>query len=322
MDTKKPGLTGTGLKIIACIAMFIDHFAASVLETILNSEVGTTHGHFASLYNLYDLMRIIGRIAFPIFCFLIAEGFMHTHNKWKYLRNLCIFSFISEIPFNLAVAGSRLLNPHSQNVFFTLTLGVAALCLIEEVGKHYFEKTILRVLPFIGGFIGGCFFAFLYSRSFLAEVIAIYAHDAHLPQTFVSNSAVFVACIFAIIYILRQSRYDWNLRIHGSIDLFIAGVACLLADCLSTDYGAFGVFVILLVYMLKRRKVKNTTAVLIVCLVLTILTPFEFFSLFSLIPVFFYNGERGGSGQPFAKYCFYAFYPVHLLIFYLISLIV
>ena len=74
------------------------------------------------LYPLSLLLRILGRPAFLIYCFLLVEGFVHTRDRKKYGRNLLLFGLISEIPFNLAVA-NRVFDPMYQNVFFELFIG-------------------------------------------------------------------------------------------------------------------------------------------------------------------------------------------------------
>ena len=85
----------------------------------------------------YMILRGIGRLAFPTFCFLLVEGFYHTGNKVNYLRNLVIFAFISEVPFDLALYGKIWYWEH-QNVFFTLAAGFAAICLAEQ----FFSKSM------------------------------------------------------------------------------------------------------------------------------------------------------------------------------------
>ena len=104
---KKIGLTSFQLKIIAIITMTIDHAGLTLMG-------GTEY---------YSICRIIGRIAFPIYCFLIAEGFVRTSNVKKYALRLFVFALVSEIPFNLMLTG-RLLAFGYQNVFFTLLLGL------------------------------------------------------------------------------------------------------------------------------------------------------------------------------------------------------
>ena len=111
------------LKIIAMIFMFIDHFAYIMIER------GT--GLAGDFYMIDRVMRGMGRVAFPIFCFTIVEGFQRTKNVKAYLRRLFIFAFLSEIPFDLAFRGS-LINFSYQNVFWTLAFGLAALMIYED----------------------------------------------------------------------------------------------------------------------------------------------------------------------------------------------
>ena len=69
-------------------------------------------------------MNCVGRIAFPIFAFLIVEGYFHTANLGKYVRRLLLFAVISEIPFNLAMGGA-LFYPIHQNVLWTFLIALA-----------------------------------------------------------------------------------------------------------------------------------------------------------------------------------------------------
>lgn len=125
---KKGCLSGSTLKIIAIIAMAIDHFAASIiLYGILMQEHPAFLGHPISMaipwWNIYQVMRFIGRIGFPIFCFLLIEGFFHTSSKKKYAIRLFLFALLSEFPFDYALFDSPV-NLGYQNVFFTLFLGL------------------------------------------------------------------------------------------------------------------------------------------------------------------------------------------------------
>lgn len=83
----------------------------------------------AVLFPEYEWMRIVGRLAFPIFAYLLVEGFVYTKDVKKYMVRLGIFALVSEIPFNLAFFGSTIAPVH-QNVFFELFVGILMLYLI------------------------------------------------------------------------------------------------------------------------------------------------------------------------------------------------
>ena len=113
-------LSGSSLKVIAMVTMVIDHTAC----------------YFVSGGWEYECMRGIGRIAFPIFAFLIAEGYRHTRRKWDYGRNLLIFAFISEIPWML------LHTDGSHNVLFTLLAGLCCIAILDKLKSH-------KILPLL-----------------------------------------------------------------------------------------------------------------------------------------------------------------------------
>lgn len=130
------GLSSFGLKYIALLSMTIDHLGAIFLP----------YGEMS-----YSLARGIGRIAFPVFCFLLVEGFFHTSNRQSYFLRLLLFAFVSEIPFDMAfyqfpqVTAPSILFSH-QNVFFTLALGFLALCLLERCWwNNFFQRTLIII---------------------------------------------------------------------------------------------------------------------------------------------------------------------------------
>ena len=124
--------SGTALKTIACITMLVDHIGASCIEAgILTPglDAGTLSQDTLSAYPLYRLdmvLRFTGRLAFPLFCFLLVEGFVHTHNVKGYLGRLVLFGLLSEVPFDLAFFRAPFY-PGAQNVYWTLALGVLAM---------------------------------------------------------------------------------------------------------------------------------------------------------------------------------------------------
>lgn len=122
-------ISGDALKIAAVLSMLIDHIAAVLLRTALNGSMFTGENYGIWL-NLYNAMRNIGRAAFPIFAFLLVEGFFHTHSRKNYLFRLGVFFFLSELPFDLALYGR--VNWQKQNVYLTLFLGLLVICIWEN----------------------------------------------------------------------------------------------------------------------------------------------------------------------------------------------
>ena len=136
----KRGISGSTLKIIAMISMFIDHIAYIVLVPAVSKN-----GLEGSIYTLYRVMRGVGRIAFPIFCFLLTEGFLWTRNRKKYAFRLLLFALISEMPYDLAFYHTIPYSGHS-NVFFTLLLGFIMMSLMEEGKKHVRDFRIVIMI--------------------------------------------------------------------------------------------------------------------------------------------------------------------------------
>ena len=131
----KKGISGSTVKIIAVIAMLIDHTAAVVMirqimaRGFQEAAVGGQSRLFdwlmenGVLFYGYQIMRMIGRLGFPIFCFLLVEGFQRTRDVKKYALRLGLFALISELPFDLAVTG-RLWYGGGPKGFFFFFFGV------------------------------------------------------------------------------------------------------------------------------------------------------------------------------------------------------
>ena len=213
-QNRRIGLSVFDLKCIAVVTMLIDHIGAF-------------------LYTDQLWMRYIGRLAFPIYCFLIVEGYYHTRDVRKYIGRLALFAVISEVPFDLACASQVIYMEH-QNVFFTLTLGLVCVCVIDRLPDRWLAIGI---------------------------VVAVW-----LLTGYVIRSDYGVGGLLMIIF-FDQFRSRWVYRL-----LSVGAVNCLC-------YGQI-----------------------------------QWAGTIALLPIQFYNGEKG----PSAKYFFYAFYPVHLFVLYLI----
>ena len=125
-------LNGFTLKLIACITMIIDHFAVLFLD-------------FGS--KTYMFSRIIGRISFPLFAFLLIEGFFHSSNLKKYIIRLAILAIISEPFFDYFLIRAQLKENfsvwYSQNVVFTLLLGLVTVCVYDIIVRRFHTQPVL-----------------------------------------------------------------------------------------------------------------------------------------------------------------------------------
>lgn len=111
------------LKMIAIITMTIDHIGAVLLPQ-------------------YGFLRIVGRISFPIYCFMLVNGMFYTKNVKKYLGRLLIFGIISEPLFDWTFYG-KIYAKEAQNVYITLLIGLTMLISIEFIRKHQFKEMVL-----------------------------------------------------------------------------------------------------------------------------------------------------------------------------------
>lgn len=228
-------MTSFTLHIIAMFLMLCDHMWATILD--------------------YEWLTCIGRIAFPIFAFLITEGFIHTSNINKYIKRMLIFAIITEIPFNLMVSSS-IIYPFHQNVLWTFVISLITLKYLNFDNMKNIIKSIL-----------------------------------------------------------------------------IAFFAIILATITMCDYFGAGVMMVVGFYIFRNNKLLQLLMMIYVNMILlqgysyaihlgsyTYYFPQQGFAILALIPIWLYNGKQGYHAKWF-KYACYAFYPLHMLVLYLIALI-
>lgn len=154
------GISGSTLKLIAMLTMLIDHIGATIVLQLVQRNPNNFdvfgNVHMTGMVILYYILRGIGRLAFPIFIFLLLEGFRYTHNRFFYIGRLLLFAIISEIPFDLAVnlPAKLIMKGHfleftSQNVFFTLAIGMIVLTVLEGLRVLQID-TILKTILIVG----------------------------------------------------------------------------------------------------------------------------------------------------------------------------
>lgn len=134
-------LSGAQLKYIAFLSMLIDHTNKALIYPNLNG---------GRLNTVSDIFDIIGRIAFPIFAFLLVEGFFKTRSRAKYLATLLVFGVISEVSFDLFTT-KQFFEPNWNNIMFTLALVLVTIWMIDVLKKKMekFPKILWFLLSFV-----------------------------------------------------------------------------------------------------------------------------------------------------------------------------
>lgn len=172
----------TFLKMTAILSMLCDHIAFVLVPA-------------DRFTNCYYIMRIIGRIAFPLFCFMLTEGFIHTHSRKNYIIRLALFAVISEIPFDLACSGT-IADWSGQNVMWTLLIGFIVMYWLEK-----YENNVLKRLLIVSA---GCILAYFMNTDY----------------------SFFGVFIIAILYLCRENRIKSMLFmgillfVQGSVETF------------------------------------------------------------------------------------------------------
>ena len=233
MERRKFGISQEVLKLIACTAMLLDHFGATVVP------------YFSVSYmeELYYIVRGIGRIAFPIYAFLLAEGMRHTRNPRKYFLRLGYGILLAEIPFDMALFGG--LTWEYQNVMVTLCLGAVMIFCMEKS-----QKSLLKVL---------------------------------------------LAVPFAAA-----------------------------AELLCSDYGAWGISMIAVFAIVEERWLQALCITAINWLIpsldialLGVNISIQLFGALAMVPIACYSGRKLTHNRVI-QWGFYLFYPVHLLVLWLL----
>ena len=193
-------LSGSVLKLIAVITMLIDHtgyvfYAFPAFREPLFTALGET-------VTIYFILRKIGRLAFPIYCFLIGEGLIHTRNPIKYLLRLLIFAILSEIPFNLMVSG-QLLCPEHQNVFFTLLLGALSVYIYRSARHNLLKIALMLAVLGISTVLEAD-----YGAPGVVVILLIYALRGHTLVQAIAGYPLFSGGIYAVAAFIPIHMYN------------------------------------------------------------------------------------------------------------------
>ncbi|MBE5883932.1 MAG: conjugal transfer protein TraX [Lachnospiraceae bacterium] len=199
-------MTSFTLHIMAMLFMLCDHLWATIIP-----------GN--------DWLTCVGRIAFPIFAFMIVEGYFHTRSVKKYLGRLLLLAFLSEIPFNLMM-GSRIFYPIHQNVLWTFLIAVLLIHWNEKAKQK--GRLLLRLLvacgSVIAAFILGLITMVDYYHAGIFTVLVFYFFRGrkwwHLCGQFV---------LLAYINIEILSGYSYEIQFLDNTYYFVRQSFALLA---------------------------------------------------------------------------------------------
>ena len=237
---RKQGLSQEGLKLIACVTMLIDHIGATLVALLfLRSPIDTPEYMWFS--RLYYGMRIIGRIAFPIYCFLLVEGAHRTRNPKKYALRLFIGMLLSEIPFDLAFSPTWLdhdwnlltpllgFNREFNSVMITLLLGFF---MIEAMKRVKGMWKAVMILPFY----------------LLAELL----------YTDYAGMGILLIAVFALT---RGREHESWLRFAGCAVVLCADIGMMLRYGIGYDLESFAMFALIPIALYDGRKLTKSKVV-------------------------------------------------------------
>ena len=261
-DQKTHTFSDDMLKLVAVFTMLLDHAASGILEYYLQ-YVPLNNDVWELLYRINSDLRVIGRIAFPLFCFLMIHGFIHTHSRLKYAGNLLLFALLSELPFDFLFYDG--IDFAHQNVFWTLLIGLLMIWALEAV---------------------------------------------------------------------NQTNIKMILKCAASLPVIAAGIK--MSMVLNTDYAWTGVLLILGLYLFRKKKGLQCTIPFVVFFIARVFRNVELgyysfgiqviretFKLYWSIVISAFMILRCNEKRYIrkSKYFFYAFYPVHIAILYLIRVL-
>lgn len=292
------------LKLIAVVSMLIDHAAYSLFL----AGVFTGRG--------YVYMRAVGRIAFPIFAYMIVNGFEKTHDVRCYFSRLALFAVISQPVYRLAFTAANYGAQALTGGGITLSLtaaNITAPCLAALIAAAYLifacrgrvDLSLLwvcaaLVLPYVR-----------------LEVFGVTLLGGKLNVFY--TLAIGLALI-AALDALRRARGGKG-ELFRALMLLLAALSAALLLQKTADYGWMGLALIAALYLARSRRVYQAGVIVLWCVFeYAVMQSSWFFALYAMlaaVPVLLYSGRLGARMRGF-----YLVYPVHLGIFYVLSFLV
>ena len=274
------------MKLIAVTSMVIDHLGYFLFPRFTSQTV-------------YFIMRSIGRTAFPIYCFLIVNGYEKTHDVKRYLSRLILFALVSQIPFVMCFDANPF--PSGGGIHYALSCRwFVGLLMIPVVAVGWYctvRKDASVLLPVLALTAGVSLLDFGGVRILSDELNVFY------------TLALGLSCVAVLDSALKPQRDMVKLLMQV---LMLVCALYLIQN--NADYRLPGVALIVCIWLARRSRLAQIAVILLWCVVEYILDSFPIYyflcAALSILPVFLYNGKLG---RPL-KLAFYLIYPIHLFI--------
>lgn len=260
-------LSSSTLKIIGMILMFIDHFAVQ-----FSIQLG----------DLYFPLRVLGRIAFPIFAYLITDGMIHSKNKIKYILQMLILGIIIEF------VDQSFIHMNQGNIMITLATSAIIIYFLQR--NNWYEKLIsiipLTIVLLAENKIGIIDFTFQYGIYGIILIVGFYL--------------CYLLCAKIVEKINKDE--DLNEKLHSQkFILFRNIISCLFLI----------VFNIIWFFFAKSVNYYNEITIKL-----------QFFAVLSCLVIIFYSGKRGYNKKWFKWFCYLYYPLQFILVYVLYLLLV
>lgn len=201
------GLTNNQLKVIAMVSMVLDHIGVALFPEV-------------------EWLRILGRLALPIYAFMIAEGCRHTKNMWRYFGSMAFLAAICQLVYFFAMGSLYMC------ILVTFSLSIALIGLLKQAqNNHAFFWTLLLMLGVCGAF-------------FLCEIL-----PGRLPHTDFQIDYGFLGVMIPVCVYATKDR-------AGKMTVMLLSFVCMATIYGGVQWWALLAVPLLLLYNGRRGKWK------------------------------------------------------------------
>ena len=277
----KKGISIFAIKIIASVTMVIDHIGAIFFNPLPDPVQSL-------------ILRGIGRIAFILYAFCLAEGFYHTHNRKKYALRLLAAAILVEPVFNTVCVSGMEKIYQSQNVIFTFFIAFCTMWIVEKI-KHS-ERIKAKVALIIPSVIMGLLMAEVIRSEYgcmgVGLVLVFYFLREKKVALFISAFLTYGIGVVIVNHV-SERLYFYRVYLAKVKEYTELGEELLLKN---TTFG----------WQQISIAFKITSGDIDYFLKYCIVGP-----IVALIIIMLYNGKKG---RELPKLAFYIFYPAHLML--------